>query len=135
MATPPLLDTNVLIYAFSDDRRGERARQLLTEPFVVSVQALNEFANVVRRKRGYSWAETRGALSDVVTMAQGVLALDHKAHLRGLDIAERFGLSTYDALMLAVADLAGCTICLSEDMQDGLLIDGNLAVRNPFAAP
>lgn len=83
---------------------------------------------------GYSWVETHSALSDIATMAEEILGMDHQARQRGLDIAERFGLSIYDALMLAVADHAGCRICLSEDMQDGLVIDGNVTVRKPFAA-
>ena len=131
--SPPLLDTNVLIYAVSDDRRGEKARALLAGSFVVSVQALNEFANVARRKLGFSWAEVRGAVSDFAVLAERIVALDHPLHLRGLELAERYDLSVYDALMLAAADRAGCAFCLSEDMQDGMLIDGRLTIRNPFS--
>jgi predicted nucleic acid-binding protein len=43
---------------------------------------------------------------------------------------ERFGL--FDALLLATARQAGCTIMLSEDMHDGAGLDG-IVVRNPFA--
>jgi predicted nucleic acid-binding protein len=55
--TAPLLDTNILVYAFTDDPRSARAQALLSEPFILSVQALNEFANVARRKLCMDWAE------------------------------------------------------------------------------
>lgn len=131
---PPLLDTNILIYAFSDDGRAEQARGLLVAPFVLSVQALNEFSNVARRKLGYSWLDLRDAIADITVLAHRILPLDQDTQMRSLDIAERFGLSIYDALMLAAADRAGCALCLSEDMQHGMVIDGRVTIRNPFVA-
>jgi len=38
----------------------------------------------------------------------------------------------YDALIVASALEAGCTTLVSEDMQDGRVIDGRLTIRNPF---
>jgi predicted nucleic acid-binding protein len=40
----------------------------------------------------------------------------------------------YDALIVASALEAGCTTLLSEDIQDGRVIDGRLTIRNPFMA-
>ncbi|SMD04113.1 PIN domain-containing protein [Rhizobium sp. RU36D] len=54
-------------------------------------------------------------------------------HETGLAVAERYGLSTYDAMIVASAIIAGCETLLSEDMQDGLVIDGRLRIINPFA--
>ncbi len=48
--------------------------------------------------------------------------------------AERYGLAVYDAMIAAAALLADCDTLLSEDMQDGLVIDGRLRVVDPFAA-
>ena len=59
------LDTNVLVYlAQSDAAKAERVEPLLTVSAVISVQVLNEFANVLRRKAAFSWAETRSFLED-----------------------------------------------------------------------
>jgi predicted nucleic acid-binding protein len=41
-------------------------------------------------------------------------------------------LSVYGAMIVAAALLAGCETLHSEDMQDGLLIDNQLRIRNPF---
>ena len=56
-----LLDTNVLVYAFTSDRRAGAAQALLERGCLVSVQGLNEFANVARRRLGMSWRELRDA--------------------------------------------------------------------------
>ena len=48
-------------------------------------------------------------------------------------IAGRTVYAIYDALIIASALEAGCGTLLSEDLQDGQLIDGRLTVRNPFA--
>ena len=55
-------------------------------------------------------------------------------HERGTQIAERFDLSIYDALIVSAALLSGCTTLYSDDMQDGQVIERQLTIRNPFAA-
>ena len=56
-------------------------------------------------------------------------------HETGLAFAERWGLSIYDALLAAAARHADCDTLWSEDMQDGLVLDGRLRIVNPFRAP
>jgi predicted nucleic acid-binding protein len=55
-------------------------------------------------------------------------------HEAGLALAERYGLSTYDAMIAASALQADCDTLWSEDMQDGMLLDNRLRVANPFRA-
>ena len=130
--TPPLLDTNVLIYAFSDDPRSLKAQECLAKPFILSTQALNEFSNVALRKLGMTVAGVRDALSDICLLAEDVLPLDRDTHGLALDIVERYRLSFYDSLMLAAACRAGCDVFLTEDMKHGLTIDFGPQVVNPF---
>jgi predicted nucleic acid-binding protein len=52
----------------------------------------------------------------------------------GLALAERYRLSIYDAMIAASALHADCDTLWSEDMQDGLVLDGRLRVVNPFHA-
>lgn len=127
------LDTDVLVYlAQSDAVKAERAEHLLEQKAVLSVQVLNELANVLRRKAGFSWAETNSFLEVVRAVAE-VVPLTVETHEIGLTLAERYKLSIYDAMMAAAALEAGCDVLWSEDMHDGLEIDGQLRVRNPFA--
>jgi predicted nucleic acid-binding protein len=126
------LDSNVLIYIASDDERKiERSLQLLQEDCVVSVQVLNEIANVLRRKRELPWARVREFLGLIKELAI-VVPLDLDSHEIGLNIAERYRLSLYDAMIVAAALQAGCSTLYSEDMQDGQSIDGLLTILNPY---
>ena len=127
-------DTNVLLYLASDDAaKAERAQAALADGGVISVQVLNEVANVARRRMRLSWAETHeflGLLRELLT----VHAVTLETHETGLALAERYGLSTNDALIAAAALHAGCDTLWSEHMQDGLLVQGRLRIVNPFRA-
>lgn len=126
------LDTNVLVYlASADARKADVAERLLAEGGTVSVQVLNELANVARRKMRLGWDETAaflGAIRPFVT----VVPVTAETHELGLALAERYGLSVYDAMIAAAGLLAGCGELLSEDMQDGMVLAGELRVENPF---
>lgn len=50
-------------------------------------------------------------------------------------LAARYGFAFYDAVIVASALEAGCTTLMSEDMQDGLVVEARLTVRNPFLQP
>jgi predicted nucleic acid-binding protein len=126
------LDSNVLVYAFTTDERAATAQALLEDRPVISVQGLNEFANVARRKLGMGWEEIREAVSALRTLCPTVLTLDVAAHEDALRIGERYGYSMFDASVIASALQAGSDTLWSEDMQDGMLIDGRLRIANPF---
>ena len=127
------LDTNVLIYAFSEDARRDRARELLREGGAISVQSLNEFANVARRKLGIDWTEVRDSLTVIASRCGPALPLTPELSREGLRLAERYCLSVYDGMSVAAALALECDAVLSEDMHAGLEIDGKLTVVNPFA--
>jgi predicted nucleic acid-binding protein len=126
-------DTNVLLYiASGDPAKADRAEQLIGGGGTISVQVLNEVTNVARRKMGMSWVETRTFLS----LLRGLLPVQPVTmdiHETGVRLAERYGLSTYDAMIAASALHADCDTLWSEDMQDGMTLGDQLRIRNPFA--
>jgi predicted nucleic acid-binding protein len=124
-------DTNILVYAQQADGKADRARALFADGGKLSVQVLNEFAAVSRRKQRRSWAEIAEAIDDVLTMVDPPLALTHDVHTAAREFAEEHRISFYDALIVASAIEAGCNILYSEDMQHGRSI-GGLAIVNPF---
>ncbi len=128
------LDSNVLVYAFSDDPRAAPAQALLECGCTISVQGLNEFANVARRKLGKSWQEVRDALAAIRVLCPTILPIDLDTHAAALHLAERHGFAMFDALMIAAALRAGSDTLWSEDMQHGMTIDGGLRIANPFRA-
>ena len=127
-------DTNVLVYlASGDTKKADRAEAAIAKGGSISVQVLDELANVARRKMQISWDETHALLNmlrDLLT----VHPLTIEAHETGLGIAERYGLSTYDAMIAASALHAGCDTLWSEDMQHGLALKEGLRIVNPFRA-
>jgi predicted nucleic acid-binding protein len=128
------LDTNVLIYAFTDDPRAVRAQQLLGQECITGVQVLNEFADVARRKIGMTWEETSDALVAVRTLCPTIVPLSLETHVDAVALAPRYNFRIFDALIVAAALRAGCETLWSEDMHDGLVVDGRLRVVNPFNA-
>lgn len=127
-------DTNVLLYLLSaDTAKADRAEDLLALGGTISVQVLNEFVAVASRKLRMPLAEVREML-DQVRAVCAVEPMTVETHERALTIAERYGVSIDDALIVAAALLAGCTTLHSEDMQDGQVIDRQLTIRHPFAA-
>ena len=128
----PFVDTNVLLYLISADAaKAERAEQVLAGRIVISVQVLNEFANVARRKHSLDWAELQQVLAGISSFCE-VLDLTLATHQRGLALARRYPLSIHDAMIAAAALEAGCDSLFSEDFQTGQRIDGQLLVVNPF---
>lgn len=125
-------DSSVLLYVASGERaKADRVEQLIANGGTISVQVLNEITNVAQRKMRLSWLETRAFLSSVRALLSVVpVAVD--THEHGLEVAERYGLSVYDAMIVASALLADCDTLWSEDMHDTLLLNRRLRVRNPF---
>ena len=126
------IDTNILLYLLSvDNDKADRAEIILRTGGLISVQVLNEMANVARRKLAMSWME----IDDVLALIRPVCPtaqLTIETHDRGRLVAERYGLSVYDAMIVAAALLGGCETLYSEDLQDGLLINHQLRICNPF---
>jgi len=124
MSGEVFLDTNILIYAtLADDPRAATAQALLATGGVTSVQVLNEFA---------SWPEVSATLAALRILCPDVRPIDVDTHESALEIAQRDGIAFYDALIVASALRAGCTMLLTEDMQDGRVIYDQLTIRNPF---
>jgi len=128
----PFVDTNVLLYLLSSDQaKADRAEALLEQRVVISVQVLNEFANVARRKMALEWPLVEQALVDLRRFAD-VQPLTPEMHETGIAMAKRYQLSVYDAMIAAAALEAGCTTLLSENFSAGQRFGGRLTVRNPF---
>ena len=126
------IDTNVLVYVASDDPvKAGRAEKIIAAGGTISVQVLNELANVARRKMRMTWPETRALLSMIRALLP-VQPITVEIHETGLALAERYGLSIYDAMIAASALHAACDMLWSEDMHDGMVIQDRLRIANPF---
>ena len=131
-AAERFFDTNVLLYLLSSDtEKSDRAEQLLSAGGVISVQVLNEFASVASRRLKMSIEEIREVLTTIRAVCT-VVPISEETHDEALRLAERYGLSIYDSLIVAAALISECKTVVSEDMQDGQVLDRRVKIRNPF---
>ncbi len=99
---------------------------------IIPLQVLGEFLNVCRNKKvlnielAASRIETYATVFETPTTVIADLTSANR-------LLSKFSLQYFDALILTVARRAGATMLLSEDMHDGLEVDG-IRVVNPFAA-
>lgn len=140
---PIFFDTNVLVYAYEpkDAARQERALAVVAEAmkgsrFVVSAQVMQEFYNVVLRRRLLAPPD---ALAFLRLLAEHtVVGADAGSVLRAFALQQRCHLSVWDALIVQSALDAGCATLFSEDMQHGQRFEATdaaaVTVVNPFAA-
>jgi predicted nucleic acid-binding protein len=125
-------DTNDLLYlASGDPAKADRAERLVAVGGTISVQVLNEIANVARRKMRMSWQETNGFLAMVRGLLP-VVPVTTETHETAIALTERYGFSIYDAMIAASAMLSGCDVLWSEDLQHDMAIDDRLRIVNPF---
>lgn len=131
-AAEAFFDTSVLLYLFSADaQKADRTEKLLAKGGVISVQVLSEFTSFGRRKLQMSWDELRDALDSIRGLCR-LEPLTEQTHDVAFELAARYGLSWYDALIVAAALLADCRVVYSEDMHSGLRIKQRLKVVNPL---
>ena len=104
--------------------------KLLAEGGTISVQVLNEFAETSRRKLKLDMPKILESLTmlkdkfDVVSLTVAVQA-------RAMEIAATTNFGIYDSNIIAAAELAGCDVLYTEDLNHGQRI-GNVAIVNPF---
>jgi predicted nucleic acid-binding protein len=125
-------DTKVALYLLSaDHRKAGLAEDLLAGGGTISVQVLNEFASVARRKHQAPWDRLQATLA-VLCDVCAVEPLTLPVHQRAVALAQQRGFTIHDATILASARAAGCDILYAEDLQHGQRIDDSLIVVNAF---
>jgi len=127
------IDTNVLLYLLSSEAaKADRAETVVRTESLISVQVLNELASVARRKLSLSWDQINEIIELIRSLCP-VEPLTIQTHDQGRALAQRYQLNIFDGLIAASALTADCEILYSEDMHDGLLIEEQMRICNPFA--
>ena len=124
-------DTNIPLYLLSKDLvKAGRAEDLLAVGGTISMQVLNEFVAVARRKHEVPWSAVEELLAGLRLLCR-VEPLSLATHDRAVALAKRYGFHIYDATIAASAIEAGCETLYSEDLQHGQVFEG-LTVLDPF---
>ncbi len=124
-------DSNVLVYTATSDDRKSTAAECLANGGIASVQVLNEFANVARKKLRADWQIVELALAQFRFALDEIVPITLTIHDSAIVLARQHGLPIYDALIVAAAIEAGCDTLYSEDLQDGRRFAG-VRIVNPF---
>lgn len=125
-------DSNIVLYAFSASAFSDRAEAVLSERPIVSAQVLNEFVAVARSKLGFDWPKIGKAINRITSLCAAVSPVSLATHEAARRIAERYHVHIYDATIIASALETDCDTLFTEDMHDGLKVDGRVTIRNPF---
>lgn len=137
MATRSFIDTNVLVYAEASDAPAKQraALALLKQLFestdgVLSTQVLQEYCNVALKRLRLPAQHIRAQLDlyeqfEVVQVTPAVIRA-------GLDLHQTRSMAFYDALIMASAQMSGCSVLFSEGMTTGETMNG-VRIVNPFA--
>lgn len=131
------VDTNVFLYALD---ASEPDKQPVADAWLrrlwerragrVSVQVLQElYVNATGLEPGLDTADARVQVEALAVWHP--IANDVSLLRSAWRIEDRFGFSFWDSLIAAAARRAGCDVLLTEDLQDGQVIDG-LTVVDPF---
>jgi len=126
------LDSNVMIYAYfqQDEVKQRVARQLIAQHSVISTQVLQEMSHTLHRKIKVDYQIIRPLLQECLQNSR-LHTNTSDTVLLAIDIAERYGFSFYDSLIIAAAIESKCSILYSEDMQHNQYM-GSLLIKNPF---
>jgi predicted nucleic acid-binding protein len=131
------IDTNVLIYAEFEPLtpKGARAVNIILRTLrdgVIPVQALGEFLRFAQRRAPTSFDAAINQVALYRTLALTPATSDAVLSAAA-DLARLHGIQFWDAVICAAALVAGAKALLTEDFQDGRMIDG-LRIVNPFLA-
>lgn len=128
------VDSNVWLYAFIDnsDPKHHVAATLLKQkaPLVISSQVVSEVCVNMLKKAGRDETFVQRLVSDFYSKFT-VVSIDKGIQMNASQLRERYSLSYWDSMICAAALRQKCTKLFSEDMQDGLVIDGTLQIINP----
>lgn len=133
MASLTFLDTNVLAYAYDRGQPAKQARAIETiqsvDRAVVSTQVMLELFSVLTRKLRVSPTQAQTAIDDLMNLE--VVPSDARLVRSSIALSISDGISHWDAMVVLAASRAGCEVLMTEDLQDGRMIEG-VRVVNPF---
>lgn len=128
------LDTNLLVYLYSDHKNGRTVEKIIEGNFgsiVLSAQIIGELYNVLTRKKIKNCEEAFQIISEIISSFM-ITETDALATVKAIELNIKYGYSYWDSLVIASALLSDCSTLYSEDMQSGQVIENHLKIINPF---
>ncbi|MEM6526018.1 MAG: PIN domain-containing protein [Bacteroidota bacterium] len=130
------IDTNILLYLFSDtesDKRNKVKSYLKSispqNTVTWSTQVIQEFYQVMTSKFGKDPQKVKSAIKQFSAFELNVNNLETIEH--AIDIQTLHLLSFWDSLVISAAFQSNCTILLTKDLNHGQKIN-NVLIHNPL---
>ena len=126
------IDSNILIYLHdkTDERKRKIAENILAENPIIPSQVISEYLNVTKRILDLSKSELLEQCSKLINKCE-IIPINIKILSDAAILVDKYQFQLFDSIIVASALDRGCDQLLSEDMQNGLMID-NLIIINPF---
>ena len=137
MSGKVFLDTNVLIYFYSENEKTKRTtacKALNDNDCVTSTQTLSEASNVWFNKFKWDSNKIKDHIDNIESVCDDIAVVKKSTIDKALNLKNKYNYSYYDSLILATALESGCSEIFTEDLHDGQIIEDTLQVLNIFKA-
>lgn len=134
MSDKIFLDTNILVYSYSNSEIEKQiiARKLVADSnSVISTQVVQELTNTITRKFKFTYHDAVNAINESC-QNNNLHVNTERTIIEACKVAQQYGFSFYDSLIIASAIESNCVMLFSEDMNNGQIIDNKLKIVNPF---
>ncbi|HVP08904.1 MAG TPA: PIN domain-containing protein [Burkholderiales bacterium] len=131
-------DTNLLLYVLDADAPAKQARAAAWHERLwregigrTSAQVISEFYVNLKRAAGKRMTAEEAWTRAARYLAWKPRSIDDEVLNAAREIERRYRISWWDGLIVAAAQLQGCALLLTEDLQDGMSF-GGVTARSPF---
>jgi predicted nucleic acid-binding protein len=129
------LDSNIILYCYSNDETDKQAiARNIFEQYsnpCISKQVINEVSSILFRKFKLDCESIENAILQISNLVE-ILDFNLTTQIKAIRLKKSYNLQYFDALIVATALENNCNTLYSEDMQNGLLVEGKLTIINPF---
>jgi predicted nucleic acid-binding protein len=133
------VDSNIWLYRFIINPHDYNAREkqqiaiqiTSQQNLIISTQVVNEVCSNLIRKAKFNNSQIESLIEDF-SLGCEIAPVSLTTVQYAVKLRNRYLLSFWDSAIVASAVLANISILYSEDMQDGLIIENNLQIINPF---
>ncbi|MDR1610096.1 MAG: PIN domain-containing protein [Candidatus Symbiothrix sp.] len=129
------VDTNILLYAHYADEpvKTKIALEIIDSMPLISSQVISEYMNVLKRQFKLS---KEAVIEICIVNFNG--SPFHSTTFETIKLAktliDKYDFQLFDSVVVASALESNCSILYSEDMQNGIIIEKQLKIINPFLA-
>ncbi len=127
------VDTNILLYCIDAryDAKRACASKLIDKNPLIFPQNLSEFINVLTNRWKYPKQNLKDIIFEILSNCE-LYNPSVEVYKSSFELIKKYDFQIFDAIIVASALESGCTKLYTEDMQNGLTVNNQLQLINPF---